>query len=153
MMQALARGVPLVRTGRGEAFYRRLRPSDAPSVSSGRFSEGGLAARLWVLEELAQTLARAGRLGPYRRPLDWALERVASDAGPEHPAAVAEAERLARRYAGYPWLRTWRRVRRRAAAEARRIRGAPPLPADAGPGAPDEEVRYGLPSAGPSAGA
>ena len=68
MMQALARGVPLVLTDRGEAFYRRLRPTDAPSVSSGRLTEDGLRARLWVLEQLAETLEGRGRLGSLPRP-------------------------------------------------------------------------------------
>jgi glycosyltransferase involved in cell wall biosynthesis len=114
MMQAFARGVPLVLTDHGEAFYRRLETAGAASVSGRRLSDEGLRARLWVLDQLAATLRDRGRLDAYRRPLDEALERVGREAGDRHPGVVDEAVALARRWTRYPWLRTERRVRRRA---------------------------------------
>ena len=120
MMQALARGVPLVLTERGEAFYRRLRPTDAPSVSSSRLTESGLDARLWVLEQVGQTLEAEGRLAEYRPFLDGSLERLAHE-GRDHPDVVRRATDVARRYTAYPWLRTRRRLGRRVAHEVRRL--------------------------------
>ena len=142
MMQAFARGVPLVLTDRGEAFYRRLRATDAPSVSSGRLSKSGLEARLWVLRQLAETLEAEGRLGDYRAPLDGALERLARESE-DYPDLAEQVVQAARQYAAYPWLRTRRRVARRVAREVRRVlpdRGGEPDR----PAAPPVEVRYGL---------
>lgn len=141
MMQALARGVHLVLTDQGEAFYRRLRTGDAPSVSSGRLTERGLSARLWVLEQVAQTLECEGRLRPYREVLDGALERVGREASDQYPEVTARAVALARQYAGYPWIRTVRRVLRKAAAAARPLLGRSRQPAQV---KPSEEVHHGL---------
>lgn len=150
MMQALARGVPLVLTDEGEGFYRRLLPTDAPSVSSARLTAEGLSSRLWVLEQVALTLHERGRLHEYRVPLDEALERIKRESEEEHhPEVAVEAVAVARRYAGYPWVRTLRRVRRRAmgiiSSVRRRIslqertRPAREVPPQAG-----EVVEYGL---------
>ena len=143
MMQALARGVSLVLTEQGEVFYRRLRPTDAPSVSSAGNTKPGLEARLWVLEQLARTLRQRGTLTGYRVPLDAALERVASEARERYPNVVVHAGALARAYAGYPWVRTGRRVRRRLTAAGRQMAGAfRPVAAPAG--LEPEEIRFGL---------
>ena len=142
MMQALARGIPLVLTERGKVFYRRLRPTDAPSVSSGRLTQDGLEARLWVLAQTAQALEAEGRLRHYRTFLDEALERIGREAG-EHPSVRAAAVAAARQYAGYPWVRTRRRLSRRVARELERLRSSgttPSLFQDV----PPVEVRYGL---------
>jgi hypothetical protein len=146
MMQALARGVPLVLAEEGEAFYRRLRAVDAPSLSSSRFTEEGLMSRLRVLEQVAQVLRDEGRLRSYLFPMDEALERVEREAGDQHPEVVSEAVAAARHYAGYPWVRALRRVRRRVAFEAQRFIPSPEaLQPDAHGERPDlEEVRFGL---------
>lgn len=147
MMQALARGVPLVLTGRGAAFYRRLRPADAPSVSGRRFTRQGLQAKLWVLDQLGHTLYEEGRLPAYRIPLDAALEQVAWETRDTCPEVGAEAIAVARRYTAYPWIRTARRVYRHAIAKTRfilgwgrRASGSQPPPQ------PLEDIRYGLDS-------
>ena len=112
MMQALARGVPLTLTDGGEAFYRRLRPTDAPSVSSRRLTSSGLEARLWVLERVAETLAEEGRLGVYRAPLDEAIERVERESREIAPEVAVRSAAVARRFSGYPWIRLRRRLGR-----------------------------------------
>jgi glycosyltransferase involved in cell wall biosynthesis len=154
MMQALARGVPLMLTDEGSAFYRRLRPDDAPSVSSRRFTPSGLEARLWVLEQLGQTLEEEGRLEEYHRFLDGALARLVHESEGEHPELVENITGVARRYAGYPWVRRVRRVRealgkaslaayRIKSRIARRIR--PQALVRTEPSAPwGQEVRFGL---------
>jgi len=137
MMQALSRGVPLVLTERGEAFYRRLRPVDAPSVSSQRLTRPGLEARLWVLEQVAQTLEHEGRLRDYRLFLDEALERLAWESGDAHPEVAERTVQAARQYAAYPWTRTRRRIERRLRRLLARKRSQPAA-------APSSEIRYGL---------
>ncbi|MFM2041843.1 MAG: UDP-Glc:alpha-D-GlcNAc-diphosphoundecaprenol beta,3-glucosyltransferase WfaP [Pseudomonadota bacterium] len=81
MMRALARGVPLVRTGAGMAYYRRL-PPGTPSLSGRQRERDGLLSRLGVLERLAVILAAEGKLSRYHKPLSYALARLAADAGP-----------------------------------------------------------------------
>jgi hypothetical protein len=150
MMQALARGVPLVLTEEGESFYRRLLPTDAPSVSSARLTAEGLSARLWVMEQVALTLRQRGRLHEYRVPLDEALERITRESDKEHhPEVAAEAVAVARRYAGYPWVRTVRRVRRRATGIISSVRRRASLQKETRPAPkrspqPSEVVEYGL---------
>lgn len=121
MMQALARAVPFVITKRGEAFYRRLRPTDAPSVSSGQLSHDGLQARLWVLEEAAKTLESEGRLNEYRMYLDEALERLARE-GEDYPDILEKGAEIASQYAEYPWIRLRRRMARRTSHEVIRVK-------------------------------
>jgi glycosyltransferase involved in cell wall biosynthesis len=148
MMQALARGVPLVLADTGAAFYRRARLGDGSSVSGRRLSQEGLDAKLWVLDRLGQTLCDVGRLSEYRVPLDAALEQIAWEARDRHPEVAAAAAAVARRYTAYPWIRTMRRVRRRAASGLRavteRIRRVTGLHQPPAPASPPKEVRYGL---------
>ena len=118
MMRALAQGIPLVLTDRGEAFYRRL-PAGTPTVSGARFSEEGLRARVFVVEEVARALEQRGRLGPYRSALAQALERIAIDGGEAHPEVSALCQRLAATYAGPRWLRRLRRLPIRLARDVR----------------------------------
>jgi len=82
-MRALARGVRITSTDRGEVFYRRHK-NTRPSLSTTRASESHLKSGVTVLTSLADDLARQGRLEPYRHAIreDLAeLARLAFKAG------------------------------------------------------------------------
>jgi O-antigen biosynthesis protein len=151
MMRALARGIPLLETTRGAAFYRR-RPAADGSLSGTRRTPTGLAARIRVVRKAAYWLADEGRLDAYRDALATALRAIAADAGEDQPGLRAQALELARRYAaGAPGRRlpgSLRRATRRLVP--RRVfqgmcapdAGASPIQEQAS--SADEEVRYGL---------
>jgi len=99
MMRALARGVPLLLTRGGTAYYRRL-PGDAVSLSGRRLTPEGLRSRLAVLEAVEQTLRLEGKAQSYRRPLAKAYLRLSEEARETAPELAAHAEALARRNRG-----------------------------------------------------
>lgn len=99
VLRALAYGIPLVTTSSGGALYRRP-PPGTTTLSGTRTTAAGLDSRLHVLRKLACLLEERGSLRRYRMPLWTALALVAREAGEEHPAVVAQAAALSRRFAG-----------------------------------------------------
>lgn len=108
MMRALCRDVPMVRTGRGIAYYRRA-PGDAVTLSGQATTRSGLSSRFRVLSRIEAQLIRAGRARRYGASLAQAFARIARDAegiAPDlHDAALA---RLAA-HGGNGILRQWAR--------------------------------------------
>jgi glycosyltransferase involved in cell wall biosynthesis len=125
--RALARGVPLRRTPRGLALYRRSSAGDV-SLSDQRHSPEGLRSRLRSLTRTREELARAGRLSRYVGPLAEALAELVADAGDD---LVAVAARQMARDLGVEKRALERRPRRaragRAAARLLEL-GRPPSP-------------------------
>ena len=91
MRRAMARGVPVRRTGDGLALYRRA--PDGDSLSGRRFTAAMLRSRVVSLTDTRDELARAGRLAAYRAPLAEAAEALRRDAEacPEVAHEVARA--------------------------------------------------------------
>lgn len=126
MMRALCRDVPLIRTGRGIAYYRRA-PGDAITLSGQAATRAGLASRFRVLTRIEARLIRLGRAGRYAAVLAEAFAAIARDAervAPDlHDAALARLQA----HGGDGGIR---RARREALTRLARLRERTPLATD-----------------------
>jgi O-antigen biosynthesis protein len=104
MMRALVSGIPLVETSSGKAYYRRL-PEGQVSVSGQRFSYGGLAGRLAIMEKIACLLEEQGRLERYRADLSEAFALIATDAAGLYGGLSQQAWANSRHYGPSVWSR------------------------------------------------
>ena len=97
--QALARGVRIVKTTAGEAFYRshgdvRL------SLSADFMAEHRFKSRMRVLEKLEATLDQLGTLPHYAEPLGVAWQRLALFGYEDHPELARECLQRGEKHAG-----------------------------------------------------
>ncbi|HSK39936.1 MAG TPA: glycosyltransferase, partial [Arenibaculum sp.] len=145
MMRALIKGVPLVPTEGGTAYYRRL-PGDAVSLSGRRLTRTGMESRLMVLDRIARLLGEAGRLSRYRAPLAEAYDGLARDSRGTFADLHEYARDAARAHGGPEPLRRARRRIGRLADRVRRDARPPAVAAVATPApAPDRSGVAGEP--------
>ncbi|WP_349370899.1 glycosyltransferase family A protein [Salinarimonas sp.] len=91
MMRALLRGVPLVETPDGLAFYRRP-PHGVQTLSGRRLTPEGLMSSLAVLESIERLVVEAGPSAEREAALGGAYRRLAAECPPGHEALRARAE-------------------------------------------------------------
>lgn len=159
MMRALVNGVRLIETEKGTSYYRRL-PEGQLSLSGTRFTFGGLAGQIAVIEKIARLLEEAGKIDSYREAVSQAFRFIAADAAGRFEGLRQHASALERTYAssGLTWLAGG--VRSRRGAGGTKTAAAPPrdqveeidfgivraeavlaaVPATATPGAPPATV-------------
>ena len=140
MMSALALGVPFGIATQGMVYYRRL-PDSGLSLSGKRFTDGGLASRLWVVENLAALLERQGRLIQYRAALGGSARGILRDCGSGYPDLAKEARDFCTRIGDSEW-------RHKVRSATGRLRSGVRKPGVSGGGAvepgPHVEIRFGI---------
>lgn len=79
IMRALAKGIILVETNKGNAYYRRL-PSGEESLSGKGKTLEGLKGRMYVLDKIARILEEREDQKRYQDSLSRAYRAIANDA-------------------------------------------------------------------------
>ncbi len=104
VMRALASGISLAETTHGTAYYRRL-PEGQISQSGKRYTYGGLAGRIAVVEKVARMLEEQGRIDAYRTSVSHAFALIAADATGRFEGLCQQARARMRQYAPSSWSR------------------------------------------------
>jgi len=138
VMRALLMGVPLVESAFGTSYYRKL-PDGQVSLTSTRYTYGGLAGRLAIREKIARLLEEQQVINAYRAPISRSFALIAADAAGSYPGLSQQAWQRSRHFAPTIGSRLW------ALARQRFLRGK-----SSRPGASRnrvEEIRFGLDAA------
>lgn len=111
MMRALAGGVELQITDKGESFYRRMpEEKESNSLSGARFTRAGREAQIYVMRKIAQRLENRGRLNAYRKSFTRALDQYRRLCESQYPDLSDECSELINRYGEPLYLRTARKL-------------------------------------------
>ena len=137
VMRALVSGVPLLETGSGTAYYRRL-PEGEVSLSGTRHTYGGLAGQVTIIEKIARMLEEQGRIDLYRDPVSQAFAAIAADAAGRFDGLSQRARELGRQYAPFGAERL------AGAGSRRRRRTTGTRPAAAPPRDRVEKIAFGI---------
>ncbi|WP_447045831.1 glycosyltransferase family 2 protein [Vreelandella sp. H-I2] len=91
MMRALTKGISLVETNKGTAYYRRL-PSGEESLSGKGKTLEGLKGRMYVLDKIARIIEEREDQKRYQDSLSRAYRAIANDAKAIDNKTYFEAE-------------------------------------------------------------